>query len=492
MSALLPFGRQTVGSLLVERAAATPHAPFLTFDDGDATFDYADTVRLAERGAAVLAGAGVGRGDRVALVLDNRPEFLACWFGAAMIGAVIVPTGPQTSAEELRHIVGHARCRVVVCTPDLGGLVTTDDVVLVTTGSDFDTRAAAPAPPADPAVSPLDPLAILYTSGTTSRPKGVVVTHANYLVAGEVVAGRLRMRPDDRWLVVLPLFHANAQYYCVMSAMVTGASVAVAHRFSASGWPLQARRHRASLASLFAAPIRMILAQPPRPDDAGNRLRATLFAQNLTADQLAAFEERFGCPLVQIYGMTETVAPPLMNALYGRRDNMTIGRPSLPTGVRIVSDELWVPGRPGVTLMSGYLDDQAATDAALRDGWLRTGDVIGLQPDGLIAFRDRAKDMIKRSGENVAAAEVERVVNEHPLVFESAAVGVPDPIRDEAIKVYVVLEPGAELGEGELIAFCAARLTSFKVPGQIRFIDALPRTSVGKVRKHLLKTIDDT
>ncbi|MEU4332028.1 AMP-binding protein [Nonomuraea dietziae] len=464
-----------MASLLTERAAATPHAPFLLFEE--AAYSYADTLDLARSGAAALAAAGVGRGERVALVLGNVPEYFACWFGAALLGAVVVPIGPQAGADELRYAVGHAGCRVAVGPP---GSAVPPEVDLITGLGD------PKAVPPGPAPSPLDPLAVLYTSGTTSRPKGVVVTHANYLVAGEVVARHLRMRPEDRWLVTLPLFHANAQYYCVMSALVTGASVAVMPRFSASRWAEQARHHGATLASLFAAPLRMILAQPLGDEDAATCLRATLFAQNLTPAQLSAFERRFGCPLLQIYGMTETIAPPLMNPLYGRRDNMTIGRPSLPGGVRVVAGELRVPGRPGVTLMSGYLDDPAATRSAMDGGLLRTGDMVTLEPGGLLAFHDRAKDMIKRSGENVAAAEVERVVNEHPLVFESAAVGVPDPVRDEAIKVFVVLRPGASADAGEIIAFCADRLASFKVPTFVEFIDALPRTSVGKVRKHLL------
>ncbi len=341
---------------------------------------------------------------------------------------------------------------------------------------------------------------MLYASGTC-RPKGVVVTHANYLVAGDVIANIVRMRSDDRWLVVLPMFHANAQYYSTMSALVSGASVALMHRFSASAWGDQAQRHGATLGSLFAAPVRMILAQPPSPNPLPTSLRATYFGQNVGSTQLEGFEARFGCPLVQWYGMTETIAPPVANPLHRRRDSMTIGQ---PTGgpIRVVDrqgrevgvggvGELLVHGVPDVSLMAGYLDDRAATDAAVRDGWLHTGDMVRIEPDGFLSFFDRAKDMIKRSGENVAAAEVERVVNEHPAVFESAAVGVPDPVRDQAIKMYVVRHPDAGVTEDEIIGFCAERMVRFKVPSFIEFVDELPRTSVGKIRKHVLRTGKD-
>jgi crotonobetaine/carnitine-CoA ligase len=326
----------------------------------------------------------------------------------------------------------------------------------------------------------------------------VMVTHANYSFVGEVVAQHLRIRSDDRWLVVLPLFHANAQYYSTMSALVSGASIVLTERFSASRWSLQAARHGATVASLFAAPIRMILGQDPHPDDARNRLRAVIFSQNVTEEQLAEFERRFACPLLQLYGMTETIAPPTLNPLFGERRNMTIGRPTLASHVRVVDEsgldvgdgevgELLVRGIPGRTLMAGYFDDAVATADAIQDGWLRTGDNVLVDAGGYIHFVDRAKDMIKRAGENVAATEVEAVVNSHPAVFESAAIGIPDEMRDEAIKVYVVLHPGGAATEEGIIVWCRERLARFKVPSSVVFVDGLPRTSVGKIRKEALR-----
>ena len=338
----------------------------------------------------------------------------------------------------------------------------------------------------------------MYTSGTTSRPKGVLVTHANYLHVGEVVAQHLRVTPDDRMLITLPLFHANAQYYSTMSALVTGSGVIVMARFSASRWASVAKSHQATLASLFAAPIRMLLAQPRNEEDARNQLRAVLFSQNVTEEQLAEFEERFDCPLLQLYGMTETIAPPTLNPLYGERRNMTIGRPTLGARLRVVGEdgaevkdgevgELLVGGEPGTTLMAGYLGDDDATRAALVDGWLRTGDNVRVDEAGYLHFVDRAKDMIKRAGENVAASEIESTLNSHPAVFESAAIGVADAMRDEAIAAFVVLANEASVTENELTEWCASRLAAFKVPGSIEFVDSLPRTSVGKIQKEELR-----
>ncbi|GHE80223.1 ATP-dependent acyl-CoA ligase [Amycolatopsis deserti] len=498
---ILPFGDRGLGAILLDQAERTPDAPFLLFesDGSTTTYTYAETVALARRGQSVLAGAGVRSGERFAIATRNRPEFFACWFGAALSGSVIVPVNPGSTADELDFVVGHADCRMVVLeqdADDLAETATLAGVPIIRTGADFDGRSGDEVT-AEP-VDPRNPLSIMYTSGSTSRPKGVVVTHANYLHAGTVIAENLRMRPADRWLVVLPVFHANAQYYSVMSSLVTGASAAVMERFSASRWAAQARRHKATLGSLFAAPMRMILSQPRDPADADNDLREVCFAQNLTPDELKEFEERYATGLLQMYGMTETIAPPTMNPLDRRRDNATIGTPLSGSRLRVVTEdgvdaavgevgELLVGGEPGITLMAGYHDNPEATNAMIRDGWLHTGDIVRVEQDGFLRFHDRARDVIKRGGEVVAAAEVERVVETHPAVAESAAVGIPDDMLDEAFKVVVALRPGHAVTEAELLEHCRTHLASFKVPSVVEFVDALPRTSVGKVRKGLLR-----
>ncbi|MEH1017704.1 AMP-binding protein [Micromonospora sp. CPCC 206060] len=505
-AALLPFGNGSIGTVLLENAELAPDAPFLVFDQGDesTSYSYAEAVVLAQRGQAVLRSMGVATGDHFAIATRNRSEFFACWFGAALIGAVMVPASPGSSPDELAYVLDHARCGAVLVEAGneaLEAAARRGGAAVITTGADFAERASQALQPIQ--VRGVDPgaaMSIMYTSGTTSRPKGVVVTHANYLYAGESVAQNLRMRPDDRWLVVLPTFHANAQYYSIMSSLVTGASVAVMERFSASRWASQARTYNATLGSLFAAPIRMILAQPPGEAEHENRLRAVCFAQNLTQNELDEFERRFTAPLLQLYGMTETIAPPTMNPLFGRRNNLTIGRPVISTQLRVVTDdgreaglgetgELLVQGDPGITLMAGYFNDSDATEETLKDGWLHTGDIVRLEAGGFLSFYDRARDIIKRGGEIVATAEVERVIAEHPAVRESAAVAVPDEMLDQALKVVVVRKLGQEVTEQDLIQHCRDRLSSFKVPSFIEFVDALPHTSVGKVRKADLRTV---
>jgi len=491
-------GADTVAGLLAFQAAGRRDAPFLVFEREPGvveTTSWAEQDARARRAAAALSRLGISTGTRFGLHLSNCPEFYDVWFAAAYLGAVIVPTNPQSTAAELRYLLGHSGCRIVLTRSDLvptvreAGAATVIDVETDWTGG------VRPFPD-PPAAAPGDVLGVLYTSGTTSRPKGVQITHAAYLAVGDAVADHVRLRPDDRFLVVLPLFHGNAQYYCSMSALVTGASIALAPRFSASRWSEQAAALGATVASLFAAPIRMILARGrPAP---GHRLRATLFAQNVSPEQAAEFEHRFGTPLVQLYGMTETVIPPTVNPLYGPRNPLSIGRPLPGSRLRIVDPDgadvpvgepgqLLVGGDPGRTLMTGYLDDPEATTAVLIDGWLHTGDVVRADPDGFLSFVDRAKDMIKRSGENVACGEIERVVDQIEGVLESAAVGVPDAMRDEAIHVYVVPRRDARLDPADVIARCRRELARFKVPDAVHVVPELPRTSVGKIQKHLLR-----
>ena len=513
---------------LLARHAADPARVFAVAEDdlgGTTVISYARQLSRARAVAGALAALGVGAGDRVHLHTANCPEFFDVWFATALLGAVLLPTGPQSAAEELRYVleqaspavslVGRGLREPVAAAASLARAGAGAALRIVTLhGNEADALPALALPTLAQQAEPVPPpasagpelagepdtrtAAILYTSGTTSRPKGVLVTHANYMAVGAAMADHLGITEQDRWLIALPLFHANAQYYCAMSALAAGASIALAPRFSASNWARQAADHGATLGSLFAAPIRMILARPPGEAETRGKLRAVLFAQNLTNGQASAFEHRLGTRLLQLYGMTETVLPPTINPDSPARRWSSIGR-RLPGAELRVTDadgapvspgtpgELLVGGVPGVTLAAGYYRDPQATAAAFRDGWLHTGDLARLDDDGFAYFVDRAKDMIKRSGENVSAGEIERVAADHPAVLECAAIGVPDPLRDEAIVLVAVPAPGTAPRPDELIAWCAGRLAPYKVPGSVVFTAALPRTSVGKIAKARLR-----
>ncbi len=510
-------GNRTLRQLLEYRAVTTPDKTFVIYDDlegGVTRLSYAMFDAYVNRTAHALRELGLSQGDKINVHLPNCLEFLYLWFGAAKIGVVVMPTNILSVPAELEYLVSHSESRFIFTQANyLAAIIevqqrcsNVEKVVICGGGTvppdALDFAALLSEQPADPPpaqVTPLDDVSILYTSGTTSRPKGVQVTNANFIYAGETVAKAIRLTPDDRHVVVLPLFHANAQYYSTMSTLVTGASMALMARFSASGYFDSCIAHNCTVASLFAAPIRMILAQERRPEHRSNQLRVALTAQNITAAQLVEWADRFEAPLLQLYGMTETMGPPLMNPVDYERRNLSIGLPALGYEVKLVDEagepvqqgqigQILVHGRPGWSIMKGYFKDPEATAKTIRQEWIWSGDNAYQDSDGYFYFVDRAKDMIKRAGENVAASEVEAVILQHPKVFDCAVIGVPDPLRDEAIKAFVVLHTNEQATVEEIIEWCRGRLAKFRIPEFVEFCTELPRTSVGKIQKHLLRS----
>jgi len=500
---VLIVGTRTLKGALEDKARRFPARPFLAVEDGSgagARWTWREFDLAVNRAAHLLLARGLRPGDKFNLHLGNCAEFLLFWMAAAKTGTVMVPTNPVSTAAEMQYILSHSEARLVISEgqyvasvhaaapscPALRGVVEARPIEPLLRDQ--------PDTPPEVTVSPLDEISMQYTSGTTSRPKGVLLTHANYIYGGEVMAKAMRVGPDDRHLIVLPLFHAGAQLHAFLPMLLVGGSVALVERFSATSFVDQAIRHEATLAALFAAPIRMLLAQPRTPRDGQTRLRAVSYAQNVTPRQFEEWHERFRAPLVQIWGMTETMSLPLMQPLDLPRKPLAMGMPALGYECAVVDEggaevppgmvgELIVKGIPGVSLMKGYFKNEAATAETLRDGWLRSGDQAWMDEEGYFFFVDRKKDMIKRAGENVSASEVEEALKQHPAVFDAAVVGVPDPVRDQAIRAYVILREAATADE--LIAWCRGCLSPFKVPEVVEFRDAFPRTSVGKIQKHL-------
>jgi len=339
---------------------------------------------------------------------------------------------------------------------------------------------------------------ILFTSGTTAQPKGVELTHAHCLWSGEHTAKTMRLVPGEINLTALPLFHVNAQSISVLATMTVGATLVLLDNYSASRFWEQVRRHRANVVSLVSVLLRTLLAQPSRPDDRDHALRLVNYALNCTDAEKLEFEQRFGIELCNGYGLTEAFTIVTYAPLDGPRRWPSIGLPAIEREVKIVDvagaelpspqvGQILVRGTPGGTIFRGYFRNPEATRAALVDGWLHTGDQGWFDEAGYLHFFDRAKDVIKRGGENVSASEVESVIVGHPGVLECAVIAVPDPIKDEAVKAFVVARPGIALSEAEIVAHCTERLAKFKVPQFVEFCDSLPKTSIGKIAKKLLR-----
>lgn len=493
--------------------AVAEHAAriFLIFESPSgavAEWTYGDFDREVVRVAIQLRKLGVAPGGAVHLALTNCPTFIAVWLAANSIGAAIIPSDPQGRVDELADHIGRTRPTVGFCATDrsdtyraaAGSTVTVVEVdeglteVVSPVAVDVSTVDTQPLEAGRP--QPADRAAVMFTSGTTGRPKGVEITQANYAFAGKVMAEAAGLDHTDRHIVVLPLFHANAQYYSFASAIWAGASVALMATFSASGFLPQAARHQASCASLFAAPIRMILARGAPVE--GLRLRHCWFAQNLADDQYETISDWFGTRPRQLYGMTETIPAVLTDrADAPRPDSMGFVTADCAValhdaeGVSVapgVVGEVVVGGTPGSSLFAGYLDDPETTAASFRDGWFRTGDRASRSADGRYFFEGRRSDVLKVSGENVSTVEVAGVLSAHPDVLEAAVVGAPDAIRDEVPVAFVVASDlAAPPSVDVLLAWCEERLSKAKRPRDITFLDELPRTSVGKIRAFVLR-----
>ncbi|MDW5597622.1 AMP-binding protein [Conexibacter stalactiti] len=515
LSVVDQVGLRTVNDLLRERADSHGDKDFLVFEDADGAvvrFTYARWQREVEALAAGLASRGVREGMKVALRMRNRPELLMSWFALARLGAVTVLTITQNTARETHYVTSYSDAEMVITEAEFLELYMELLPELPAVRTLVVLGAAAPPPGVvrfedvplhdgrapQVRLAPDAPIQMLFTSGTTAAPKAVVLTHANCLHAGEREWMIQGLDPSDRLLTCLPFFHVNAQTITLLSTLTLGATATFLQTYSASRFIDQLRRHRATQTSMSSAIVRTLLAQPERPDDAEHELRRVFYALNVTDAEKAAFEQRFGVELMNAYGLTEAMTVVSVTPVFGDRRWPSVGRPAVERLVRIVGEdgepvpvgevgEITVFGRPGFTLMQGYYKNQEATDAAIRDGWLHTGDLGRLDADGYLFYVDRVKDMIKRSGENVSAAEVEGVLMAHPAIAEVAVIGVPDAIRDEAVKAFVVTVPGAQLTVEEVTDHCRERLAAFKVPTVVEFPAELPHTSVGKVEKKALR-----
>jgi crotonobetaine/carnitine-CoA ligase len=505
-------GTLTMPRLLQQQAARRPAHPFLVFEDDAGTvttLTYGGFAAQVNALADALVARGVAPGDKVALMAANGPPFLVAWFAINQAGAVMVPVNVLYAPDELRYLLDSseavgliAEARFLETFAAIGGECAGVRVRIVAGAArdGFESLAALVGDGSPTArivpVPPEAPSQIIYTSGTTSRPKGAVISHRSSLIQGVAVAMLFGMTERDRTCVVLPLFHVNAQYVGVVPTLTVGGTVVLFESFSARRYWQQVREHRCTAISIVPMLLRTMLAQPERDDDARHDVRLSFYALPTTDEEWDRFESRFGVRLIEGYGLSETLGICTSNpAVHGVVKRHCIGLPLLGRQVRVV-DETWRDLPPGEVgriavrgepLFSGYYRDPQASAACMVDGWLDTGDNGSLDEDGYLHFFDRSKDVIKRAGENIAATEVERVIDSHPKVLESAVIAVPDPLRDEAVKAFVVPRPGEALTEDEVRAWCARHLAKFKVPSFVEFRGPLPRTSIGKITKYVLK-----
>ncbi len=497
------------GQLLENKASADPERVFLLFGP--------ERITLGELNSSVnrLAHALVeryGPGVHVSIMMPNSPRWLAVYFATQKIGACAVPINVALRGEGLSYVIAHSNSRVLFIDPAYaapymeiaGTLSETPDVVWDT------TEAAAFAPPigerweefsserADNPVCAHDPEAIsalLYTSGTTGLPKGVVMRYRAATPQTTAILAQLFYRSSDVLYTCLPLFHANALFLTTINALVADARMALGRRFSASRFWDEIRSFGATTFNALGAMIPILMKQPERADDADNPVQ-TVFSAACPASVWQAFEKRFGVRIIEGYGAVDGGG--FMTLNLGDAPVGSIGKP--PPGVvyKIVDAQgREVPkGEPGELLFRiddpqarkvEYYRDPEASAKKVTDGWLRTGDMVWADEQGYLYFVDRLTDSMRRRGENVSSYEVEREVNKHPSVLECAAFGVPSELGEDDIMVAVVPKPGATVDPAELTRFLEGKLAAFMIPRYVDIRSELPKTETHRVQKGKLK-----
>ena len=469
------------------------------------------TWTYAEAGQAVLdlrrsyAAAGYGPGHRVALLLENRPAHFLHWLALNGLGVSVVPINPDATFDEIAYLLGHSGAVLAVALPDRLGQVSGHGIpAIAADAAPPEVSAPGTAPASDPGDAEC---ALIYTSGTTGKPKGCILSNRYFMNWGRWYTAQpapIALRPGaERLMTPLPAFHVNAMGNSFIGMLATGGAQVIVDRFHPRSWWDMARETGATCFHYLGVMPAILLEIAPDASDRAHSLRFGM-GGGVHPDHHAAFEDRFGVPLLEGWAMTETGGACILCAVEAPRHVGTrcLGRPGRPgpqMEIRLVADdgtdaapgapgELWVRAAgpdPMRGLFSGYLNDPAATEDVTRDGWLHTGDIMRQGQDGSLHFEDRKKNVIRRSGENIAALEVEGVLNAHPGVAQVAVVPADEPLRGEEVMAVVV--PRLPTDEAtlarSLFEHAAEKLAYFKVPGLIVFRDALPVTSTQKVRK---------
>ncbi len=500
-----------LAALIRAKARKNGERPALRF--ANAELSYAALDRESDRVASGLRAVGLARGDAVAALLYNTPEFPLLWFGAAKAGVVLVPLNTALKGEILRYELADSGARALVVDERLLEIVLPlraklplDWLAVVPSdGAALDRSeglrpwsdllGSAPfTPDRDPA--PWEPAAILYTSGTTGPPKGAIIPHEKYLTTPREIGARSHLEDGDVLFTGLPLFHCNAQEMTTLTALSYDLTAAFEERFHASTYWEVAARLGATHVSLLISMVNVLFKQPARPTDRSHKVRVALTA-GTTREVWPEFERRFGVTIVELYGMTECGCTTLMNPPEGIRVG-SVGTPLGFVEAAVVDDadapvaagtrgELVVRPRRPFTMFLGYHNKPEKTVEAWRNLWFHTGDYVVADGDGYYYFVDRKKDVIRRRGENLAPYDVESVLNQHPAVFESVVVGVPSPLGEEDVKAFVQLRPGAEAEPRTLFEFLAERLPFFMVPRYLEFLEEIPKTANQKAQRYLLK-----
>jgi carnitine-CoA ligase len=499
---------RTLPKLLQTQATNFPNKDLVRI--GDLRLTYAAAPDYAARSAGALAQIGIRRSDRVAVMCNNKAEFVALMLGCGWLGATLTPINTAARGAQLQHVLENSGARLLVIEADLLPVLDLVDfaplpIETIWLIGESKQRWARTSPPIAPIMTkgdavpaadckPGDTFAILYTSGTTGVSKGVCCPHAQFFWWGVNTGQALEMTTADVLHTTLPLFHTNA-LNTFFQALLHGAVVAYEPRFSVSGYWDALGKSGGTVVYLLGAMVPLLLSREPAPQERAHRARVAL-AAGIPASAQAEFTARTGIAVVDGYGSTETNM--VIGSTADRRKPGYMG-PVVPGfEARIVDDddndvpagepgELVLRAREPFAFATGYFKMPEKTVEAWRNLWFHTGDRVVGGPDGYLKFIDRLKDAIRRRGENVSSYEVEQVLLSHPDVANAAVFPVPSEFGEDEVMAAIIRQPGSALTEIDLIRHCEPRLAYFAIPRFVEFVDELPLTENGKVRKFKLR-----
>jgi carnitine-CoA ligase len=485
---------------------------FFTF--GDQTFGYGDLDEASNQAAAGLQALGVSKGQKVGIVMRNRPEFLFLWFGLSKLGAIEVPINVAHRGSILTYMIDKAECSHLVVesvfldrvAPVLKDLPNVAQVIVLSDRGQSLPRLDKPVLDYSSVtrnngrydeveVSWSDPFIIMFTSGTTGPSKGSVLPQNYAIYMGDIICEAIGFDEKDCFYNALPLFHGNAQVLSTMPALMSGARLVLCERFSASKFWQDVKRYECTEFNYIGGILPILYKADPKPDDSENPLRI-MMGGGAPPDLFELFEKRFGVTLIEGYGMSE-IGLPLMNTVHKRKikscgkawtdyDVKVVDDFGIEVGPGVPGEALVRPNKPYSMLLEYYKMPEQTVEA-WRDLWFHTGDYLYYDEDGYFYFVDRKKDALRRRGENISSFEVEKVIRSHPKVFECAAIGVQSDVGEDEVMVCLTLTPGEKFAPEELIAYCEANMAYFMVPRYLRFMEALPKTATERVQKYQLR-----
>ncbi len=510
---MIEADQTSVFAAFAHAAKTWPERPFLNVLEETATvygiksgvLTYAEAARDIAALGDRIAAAGYVPGQRVMLLMENRPAFFLWWLALNRLGLSVVPVNPDLRAAELSYLVGHAEPVLAIAVPDR-----CDDLrqaasaagtpMLVVTA---DAALPAPSSTAQPALRDGDAeAAMLYTSGTTGDPKGCILTNTYFLEAGRWYAqtgGLCQLTEDgERMITPLPIFHMNAMAYSFMAMIAVGGCLTALDRFHPKSWWASVRAARATCLHYLGVMPSILMAASPEAADTDNTVRFG-FGAGVDPKLHADFETRFGFPLVEAWAMTETGAGAVIcaNRTPRRVGESCLGTPEGDLETRIVGEDGSVATQGELLVrrrgydrrrgfFAAYYKNSKATEEAWQDDWFHTGDIVRQEADGAVFFVDRKKNVIRRSGENIAAVEVESTLMRHPDVASVAVTSVPDAIRgDEVFAMIVPARKGADACS--IVTWCLGQLAYYKAPGFVAFVDGLPLTATQKLQRGVVK-----